>query len=91
MKTLIFKGSLHNATGCAVSINLWFGNKLLWTRHYFAEFNFNAQLETGSYTLDINGYTQGSFKFDIQDTQNINPGVPKTYDNQITDSFGFQI
>lgn len=94
METITISGTIFAANGMSLVMILYNSdNDPVWPSPLTldSEFNQKFDLPNGPYTLSITGYTQGTFVLNITGIAAINPSVPATYINKISDSFNITI
>jgi hypothetical protein len=88
MANITIKGTLFDASGIVLSIIVAQGTNILSTHNCTTDFSFSFAITNGTqFTVTINGYTEGSFKFDIQGAGQVNPAAPKTYKQDVIDTY----
>ena len=88
MGTLNLTGTVYNAPGITLSIVLYDASyNVVWSFYPTGNFIQNVPVNPGDYTLDIMGYTQGSFVLGLSGYTSIGHAPPGQYDLRVSDAF----
>ncbi len=88
MPTLNLSGSVSNANGITLTILIYDNNDdLVWSNYPTSNFNQSVNLNSGDFTLDIMGYTQGLLAFQLSGYQTIDHAPPAQYNKRVSDVF----
>jgi hypothetical protein len=92
MSTLKISGTIYDANGMDLAVSIYDADgKPVYQKDFTKNFNDSVDLDSGTYTLDLEGATQGSMAFTIDGYDKIDHTPPKTYDKKITDEFTITI